>query len=74
MKFGKTKLPFNKGKNIEGTIFGFILAFLGAMIFIDPARALIAAAVGMLVEGVPSPINDNLTIPLVTGFVLFLIM
>jgi HAD superfamily phosphoserine phosphatase-like hydrolase len=74
MKFGKTKLPFNKGKNIEGTIFGFILAFLGAMIFIDPARALIAAAVGMLVEGIPSPINDNLTIPLVTGFVLVLIM
>ena len=74
MKFGKTKLPFNKGKNIEGTIFGVIFAFLGAMIFVDPVRALIAAAVGMLVEGIPSPINDNLTIPLVSGLVLALIM
>ena len=74
MKFGKTKLPFNKGKNIEGTIFGFILASLGAMIFVDPVRALIAAAVGMLVEGIPSPINDNLTIPLASGLVLALIM
>ena len=74
MKFGKNRLPFNKGKNLEGTIFGFILAFLGAMIFADPMRAFIAAAVGMLVEGIPSPINDNLAIPLVTGLILTLIM
>ncbi|PVX23306.1 MAG: hypothetical protein CW691_10980, partial [Candidatus Bathyarchaeum sp.] len=70
MKFGRTKLPFNKGKNIEGTIAGFMFAFLGAMIFVDPVRALIAAAVGMLVEGIPSPINDNLTIPLASGLIL----
>jgi dolichol kinase len=74
IKFGKTKLPFNKGKNIEGTVSGFILAFLGAMIFVDPFRALIAAAVGMLVEGIPSPINDNFSIPLATGITLALIM
>jgi dolichol kinase len=74
MKFGKTKLPFNKGKNLEGTIFGFLFAFFGAMIFVDPVRALIAAAVGMLVEGIPNPINDNLTMPLVSGLVLALIM
>jgi dolichol kinase len=43
------------------------------MIFVDPVRALIAAAVGMLVEGIPSPINDNLTIPLASGLVLALI-
>ena len=74
MKFGKTPLIFNKGKNVEGTIFGLIFAFLGAMIFVDPLRALIAAAVGMIVEGLPSPINDNLTMPLVTGLILILIM
>jgi len=74
MKFGRTRLPFNKGKNLEGTLFGLLFAFLGAMIFVDPVRALIAAAVGMLVEGLPSPINDNLTMPLVTGLILTLIM
>lgn len=74
IKFGKTKLPFNKGKNIEGTVFGFILAFLGAMIFVDPFRAFIAAGVGMVVEGIPSPINDNFSIPLATGITLALIM
>ena len=74
MKFGKNRLPFNKGKNLEGTICGLLFAFLGATIFVDPTRALIAAAVGMFVEGLPSPINDNLTIPLVSGLVLMLIM
>jgi dolichol kinase len=74
MKFGKTRLPFNKGKNLEGSIAGFVFAFLGALVFVDPALALVAAAVGMLVEAVPSPINDNLTIPLLSGLVLFLIM
>ena len=73
MKFGRTRLPFNKGKNLEGTIFGFLFAFLGAMIFVDPVRALIAAAVGMLVEGIPLPINDNLTMPLASGLILTLI-
>jgi phosphoserine phosphatase SerB len=73
MKFGRTSLPFNKGKNLEGTIFGFLFAFLAAMIFIDPVRAMIGAAVGMIVEGLPLPINDNLTMPLASGLVLTLI-
>jgi HAD superfamily phosphoserine phosphatase-like hydrolase len=73
MKLGRTPLPFNKGKNLEGTIFGFLFAFLGAMIFVDPVRALIAAAVGMLVEALPLPLNDNLTMPLATGLILTLI-
>ncbi len=73
MKFGKTRIPFNKGKNLEGTLFGFLFAFLGAMIFVDPTRALIAAAVGMLVESLPTPINDNLTMPLASGLALALI-
>jgi len=75
MKFGKNRLPFNKGKNVEGTIFGLILAFLGAVIFfVNPMSALIAATVGMIVEGLPSPINDNLTMPLAAGLILTLIM
>jgi phosphoserine phosphatase len=72
MKLGKTKLRFNKGKNAEGTIFGFMFAFLGAWIFVDPLNALIASSVGMFVEGLPSPINDNLTIPLISGLILLL--
>ncbi|UCC58070.1 MAG: HAD-IB family phosphatase [Candidatus Bathyarchaeum sp.] len=73
MKFGNIRLPFNKGKNLEGTIFGFLFAFLAALIFVDPVRALIGAAVGMIVEGLPLPVNDNLTMPLASGLVLTLI-
>jgi phosphoserine phosphatase len=74
MKFGRTPLPFNKGKNLEGTLFGLLFAFLGAMIFVDPTRALIAAAVGMLVEALPLPLNDNLTMPLASGLTLLLML
>jgi HAD superfamily phosphoserine phosphatase-like hydrolase len=73
MKLGRTPLSFNKGKNLEGTFFGFLFAFLGAIIFVDPVRALIAAAVGMLIEALPLPLNDNLTMPLATGLILTLI-
>ena len=74
MKFGKHPLPTNKGKSVEGTIAGFVCAFLGALFFLNPLMALIAAAVGMLIEGLPNPLNDNLLLPLVSGIVLVLIM
>ena len=74
MKYGRTKLPFNKGKNLEGTFFGVILAFLCAMIFVDPLKALIAVSFGMLIEGLPIPINDNFSIPLASGLILTLIL
>ncbi|MCS7119978.1 MAG: haloacid dehalogenase-like hydrolase [Nitrososphaerota archaeon] len=61
---GRTKIPFNKTKNLEGTIFGFIAAFLGCLCFTDPFRAFVASFVGMSIELLPSPVNDNITIPL----------
>ena len=72
-KFGKTPYPFNKAKNLEGSIFGFILAFSGAIFFIDPTRAFIAAMTGMLAECLPMPLNDNLTIPLTAGSILIML-
>lgn len=71
--FGKNPIFFNKNKTIEGTIGGFICAFLGSIIFINPLKALIAVAAGMLVESVPLQINDNLAIPLSSGIVLTII-
>jgi dolichol kinase len=72
-KFGRTVIPFNKGKRLEGSVFGFLFAFLGALVFVDPVKALIGATVGMLIEVLPLPINDNLTIPLAAGLALTLI-
>jgi len=66
-RYGRRKIPFNKNKAIEGTMGGLFFAFLGALLFVDPFRALVAATVGMLAEVVPLPLNDNLTIPLASG-------
>ena len=72
-KFGKTPYPFNKTKNLEGSIFGFIFALSGAVFFIDPISAFIGAMAGMLAECLPIPLNDNLTIPLTAGSILMMI-
>jgi len=73
-KFGRTVFPFNKGKRLEGTVFGFFFAFAGALIFVnDPVKALMGAAVGMLTECLPLPVSDNLTIPLASGLIMTIV-
>ncbi|MFQ6087199.1 MAG: diacylglycerol/polyprenol kinase family protein, partial [Candidatus Bathyarchaeia archaeon] len=72
-KLGRNVFPLNKGKRIEGSIFGFMFAFLGALLFVSPFEALIGAAIGMLMEALPTPISDNLTIPLASGLVLMML-
>lgn len=70
----KKPLPFNKGKTLEGSFFGFFFAFLAGSIFVLPVLALIGAAVAMAVESLPLPVNDNILIPLYTGLALTLIL
>lgn len=72
-RFGRVHFPFNKGKNVEGSFFGFLAASIGAMLFVDPVKAFLGAAVGMLMESLPLPINDNLAIPLASGLVLMML-
>ncbi len=69
----KKSLPFNKGKTLEGSIVGFFFAFLASSFFVSPAMALIGAAVAMIIECLPLPVNDNILIPLCTGLALVLI-
>ncbi|MCW4009636.1 MAG: haloacid dehalogenase-like hydrolase [Candidatus Bathyarchaeota archaeon] len=70
----KNPLHFNKSKTLEGTLAGFFFAFLAACAFVPPWIALIGAAIGMTVEYLPLPINDNLLMPLSTGLVLMFIV
>ena len=70
---GRTVFPFSKGKMVEGSIFGFLFALLGALLFVNPIKALTAATTGMIVEFLPLPVNDNLTIPIVSGLSLMLL-
>lgn len=72
--FGKTMLPFNKDKSLEGSVAGFVFAFLAGSVFISPLIALIGAAIAMFIEYLPLPINDNLLIPTFTGLALTLLI
>ena len=71
--FGKCRIFYNRKKTWEGTLAGFAAAFVGCFL-INPYLALPAAFVGMLVESLPLKIDDNLTIPILTGVVLSAIM
>jgi len=79
MHFGKIKNPLNSKKVIEGTIIGIITAASIASIFITYKEAIIAATVGMILESIELKINkdlsinDNLTIPLVSGITITLL-
>lgn len=68
-----TSLPFNKGKTWEGTLAGFLFAFLGGLFFVSPLLALVGAVIAMTIEVLPLPINDNVSVPLITGLVLTLL-
>jgi dolichol kinase len=73
-RLGRHVFPYNSGKKIEGTVFGFLFAWLGALLFVvNPLKALVGAGVGMFVETLPAPISDNLTIPLVSGLAMLII-
>jgi HAD superfamily phosphoserine phosphatase-like hydrolase len=69
-----TALPFNKGKTWEGSIGGFVFAFLAGLFFVHPIYALIGAAIAMTIEVLPLPINDNVLIPVITGAALTLLI
>ena len=76
--FGKIKHPFNNTKFLEGVIAGIIAAFLGAILFVKPSEAIIASFFAMMLEGVnlrlgKFKIDDNITIPLIAGGVIWLI-
>jgi dolichol kinase len=68
------KMPFNKGKTLEGTLSGFVFAFLASSLFVAPWIAAIGAAIAMFVEYLPVPINDNILIPITTAIVLSLLI
>jgi phosphoserine phosphatase len=69
-KFGKRPVWFNKGKTLEGSLIGFMFAFSAALFFVNPFIAVSGAAVAMVIESLPLPLNDNLVLPLATGALL----
>ena len=72
--YGKTKLPWNQGKSLEGSIAGFIGAAIAASFIIPINFAVLAAFAGVLIEAINWKLNDNLTIPLGVGFLLWALL
>ena len=68
--FGKTKIFRNK--SLEGTIAGIVVSAVAMMAFLPALVAIPAAVAGMLAELIP--LNDNYTIPLVTGVTIALLL
>ena len=69
-----TSLPFNKGKTWEGSLAGFVFAFLAGTFFVSPWLALAGAAIAMTIEVLPLPVNDNVLVPVITGAALTLLV
>ena len=62
--FGKTKLL--NSKTLEGTLAGIISSAILLSLFFPLNVSIITAVIGMLAEFLP--IDDNLTIPIISGF------
>ncbi len=79
-RFGQIQNIFNwKGhKLLEGTLAGILAGFLGAMLFVSPAKALVGSFAAMVAEVVEIDLNkntldDNLIVPLAAGTAIFLL-
>lgn len=75
---GKTPHPFNSKKNIEAAFCGFVAAAVASLILIPWYQALLASLAAIIVEGMSIEIrfdalNDNITIPLVSALVIWLL-
>lgn len=71
--YGSHKLHFNKTKSYEGLIAGFVFAVFFSSYFTDFNTAMLASAVGMIVEALPIPVNDNISMPLSVGALLYIL-
>ena len=70
--WGRTKLLGKK--SLEGSAACFVVCVLIALVKLNPVIAIIGALVATIVELIPFPIDDNLTVPLVSGAVMHFLM
>ncbi|MCE2400967.1 hypothetical protein J4G08_08795 [Candidatus Poribacteria bacterium] len=71
-RWGRTKLIGNK--SLEGSAACFIVCAAISLFWLNPLVGLIGAFVATLVELLPLRINDNLTMPLISGTVMHLMV
>lgn len=70
IKFGRHKIRRNK--TLEGSLACFLGSFVIGLFFVNPFLSLIGAVAATFAE-LSQRINDNLTIPIVSGIAMFLV-
>lgn len=68
--FGKIKI---KNKNIEGAIVGTLIGSISALFFVPFYLSFTASLIYFIIDLIEIKIDDNLLIPLITGFVMWII-
>lgn len=76
--YGKTKHPFNK-RFLEGTIAGILGSTLAAWLFLPFHVAFLGSLIVMIIESLELRlfgryIDDNLTVPLISALILYLLV
>ena len=61
---GSNIYSFNKAKSFNGSLAGSTAALAVCLILFGPSYVLLGCIVGMLIEALPLPLNDNITIPI----------
>lgn len=72
-QYGAHRIPYNPHKSLEGSTACLIFAGLGAATQLSPPLSVVAGLASTLIESLPLPVDDNITIPLGTGALLTLI-
>ena len=70
--WGRTKLLGRK--SLEGSAACFVVCAAIALVKLNPVIAIIGALVATIVELIPFPVDDNLTVPLISGAVMHFLM
>lgn len=71
MRYGRTSIF---GKSIEGSLACFLTCFFIGLPFFPPAIAAFGAFIASLSELLPSPLNDNFRIPVLSALGLLLVL
>ena len=70
---GNHKLPWNRNKTVEGSI-GFVAGSACALLVLPVPATIFAVVLATVVESLPIRLDDNITLPVVTSLLYYLIL